>query len=242
METFDVIGAVGLTLSAAILAATLSVVIGGSAARRLTVGSFLAGWFVFVLILGGTHVLDPERGIGVRGLGIAVAVPILAMWIALLRLPSLRKGLAAAPLAVLVGLHVVRVLGIDFLLLQAAHRLPAPFALEAGWGDIIAGLAAIPVAWMVHRRAWGWRPALIAWNLFGLTDLVAALGLGVLSSPGPLHLILADPPNRLMTVLPWLLIPAFVVPLLVVMHLMIFFRLAGQEQEVVGRQLSAAPN
>jgi hypothetical protein len=150
------------------------------------------------------------------------------MWIGLMRSPSLREGLDAAPLAVLVGLNSVRILGVSFLILQASHRLPAPFAPVAGWGDIVAGVAAIGVALLVWRRASGWRAGLIAWNIFGLADLIAAVSLGVLSSPGPLRRIFAEPGAGLMSTLPWLLIPGFIVPLLAITHLAIFYRLVGR--------------
>ena len=226
MTTLDVIGCVELTMSAAIMVAALSVVFGHNVAERVKIAAVLAGWFVIVVTLAATGAVNPQRGIGAPGLGLAVALPILLMWVALMRVPSLRERLDRAPLAVLVGVHVVRVLGFSFLVLQANGRLPAPFAPSAGWGDIVAGIAAVPVAWMVHRQANGWRRALLAWNVFGTADLIAAISLGVLSSPGPLRQIFAEPGTGLMTLLPWLLIPGFLVPLLFTTHLAIFYRLA----------------
>lgn len=225
MTSFDVFGGVELTMSAAIVVAALSAALGRDTAQRVKLAAVVSGWFVVVVILAATRVLQDGHGIGAPGMGLAVAVPIVLMWLALVRLPGLRAGMERAPLAVLVGLHVVRVLGVSFLVLHASNRLPAPFAPVAGWGDIVAGAAAVPVAWMVYRQAAGWRPMLIAWNLFGLADLVAAIGLGVLSAPGPVRLIFAEPGTGLMSTLPWLLIPGFVVPLLVISHLAIFYRL-----------------
>ncbi|HWE96942.1 MAG TPA: hypothetical protein VG269_23475 [Tepidisphaeraceae bacterium] len=230
MGTYDVIGGVELTLSAAIMVAALSVVIGRNVAERIRLAALLGVWFVVVVILAATGAVHYQRGIGAPGMGLAVAVPIVLMWLALVRVPSLREGLERAPLAVLVGVHVVRVLGVSFIVLQAAGRLPAPFAPSAGWGDIVAGLAAVPVAWMVHRQSRGWRAALIAWNVFGMADLIAAVTLGVLSSPGPLRRIYAEPGTGLMSLLPWLLIPGFLVPLLFTTHLMIFRRLGDRQR------------
>jgi hypothetical protein len=56
-------------------------------------------------------------------------------------------------------------------------------------------------------------------------DLVAAVGLGVISSPGPLHLIADEPGSALMTTLPSMLIPAFLVPLLAATHLAVFYHM-----------------
>jgi hypothetical protein len=192
MTTFDLIGAVELTLSASIVITALSVVIGRDAAQRVKLAAALLGWFVIVVILGATQALHYEHGIGTPGLGLAVAVPIALMWLALMRVPSLRDGLDLAPLAVLVGVQVVRILGANFLVLQANNRLPAPFAPVAGWADIVVGALAIPVSWLVLRQARAWRAALFTFNLLGLTDLISAITLGALSAPGPLRRILPN--------------------------------------------------
>jgi hypothetical protein len=225
MTNFDVIGAVGLTMSAAILVAALSVLAGHDTVQRLKYSAILSGWFVIVVVLAATRALGFEHGTGAPGLGLAVVAPIALMWVALMRVRSLRSALEVAPLFVLVGVQAARILGVSFLILQAGNRLPAPFAPEAGWGDIVAGIAAVPVAWLVYRQTKGWRTALMAWNLFGLADLATAVSLGVLSTPGPLRRIFADPGAGLMTTLPWLLIPGFLVPLLATIHLAIFYRL-----------------
>jgi hypothetical protein len=58
-----------------------------------------------------------------------------------------------------------------------------------------------------------------------MLDLVAAIGLGAISAPGPIQLIFNSPGTTMMTSLAWLLIPAFIVPLLASTHLAIFYRL-----------------
>jgi hypothetical protein len=81
------------------------------------------------------------------------------------------------------------------------------------------------VAWVAHERGREARSTILVWNVFGLADLIAAIGLGVISSPGPLHLIVPEPGSAIMATLPWMLIPAFLVPLLASTHLAIFYRL-----------------
>ena len=226
MTTFDVFGGVELTMSAAILIAALSIVIGRDTAHRLKIATILSGWFGAVVILAATGALSYEHGAGALGLGLAVVAPLILMGVALMRVPSLRLGFEGAPLSVLVRIHVVRILGVSFLILYASNRLPAPFAPVAAWGDIVAALAAVPVARLVHRKASGWKAAFLAWNIFGLADLIAAVSLGVLSSEGPLHRIFVEPGTGLMSTLPWLLIPGFLVPVFATIHLGIFYRLA----------------
>ena len=129
------------------------------------------------------------------------------------------------PLWLLVGVHTVRLLGVSFIILFAAGRLPAPFAPVAGWGDIFVGATAIPVAWLVSRQTVNARSIVWIWNVIGIADLIAAIGLGATSSPGPARLIFAELSSAIMTTLPWLLIPGFLVPLLITVHIGIFVRL-----------------
>jgi hypothetical protein len=159
--------------------------------------------------------------------------PVVASVVAARRSAGFRRALDYMPVSWLVGVNFIRVEGVNFLLLQAAHRLPAPFAPLAGYGDIIVGLAALPVAAWLAARGPAARPVVLVWNVLGLLDLIDAIGLAVISSPGPLHLISAEPGMALMGTLPWLLIPGFLVPLLAMTHLAVFAR-------VVRRQPAAA--
>jgi len=228
----DLIGSVELTASAAIVIAALSIGFGSSATTRLRAAVGLSAWFALVVILAATRVLYYERGLGAPGLGIAVALPIAVLCFVVARVKSLREGFRRVPLWLLVGVHTVRVLGISFIILYAAGRLPAPFAPVAGWGDIFVGATALPAAWLAYRRPAMARPTLWIWNVIGLADLIAAIGLGVISSPGPQRLIFAEPSSAIMTTLPWLLIPGFLVPLLFAVHIGIFIRLAKETKLV----------
>ena len=219
---YDLIASTELTGCSAIAIAVLSSVFGESLYAKIKIASGLAFWFVLVALLGATGALGYEHGTGAPGLGVAVMLPIVVLSMVVLRSPSLRRRLENIPLSILIGVHAIRILGVSFLILYAAGRLPAPFAPLAGWGDILAGIAAWPVARLAAR---GWGGAVFAWNTFGLLDLITAIGLGTTSSPGPLHLLLVKPDTTIMTTLPWLIIPGFIVPLLASTHLAIFYRL-----------------
>ena len=79
--------------------------------------------------------------------------------------------------------HAFRVTGVFFLLYLALGHLPALFALQAGLGDIAAGIAAPLVA---LRLAQGTGPRAAVWfNVYGLTDLAAGITLGALTGYGP---------------------------------------------------------
>ncbi len=222
---FDLLASIELTASAAIAISVLSVGFGENAGAQLRVASQLTLWFILVVIVAATKVLTYKDGVGTPGLGVAVLLPMVILGVSVLRSRSLRRALHTIPLPVLVGVHVIRILGVTFLILYAAGRLPAPFAPVAGWGDIVAGLAAGPVAWTVYRNGQTARLKALVWNSLGLLDLIVAIGLGAVSSPGPLQLLFKEPGAAIMTTLPWLLIPGFLVPLLTMVHLAIFYRL-----------------
>jgi hypothetical protein len=222
----DLIGSVTLTASAAIMIAALSVGFGSTAMVRTRIAAWLTAWFVFVVILAATRALYYEGGLGAPGLGVAVALPIAVLCIVVARTQALREEFHRVPLWLLVGVHVVRLLGISFIILYTAGRLPAPFASAAGWGDIFVGATALPVAWFAYRRPTNVRSMIWIWNVIGIADLINAVGLGVISSPGPQRLIFVEPSSAIMATLPWLLIPGFLVPLLFAVHIGIFIRLA----------------
>ncbi len=226
----DLLSSIELTASAAIVIAALSITFGSNAATRIRSAAWLSAWFVLVVILGATRALYYEHGLGTPGLGLAVALPIAILCVTVARIKSLREGFHRTPLWLLIGVHTVRVLGISFIVLYAVGRLPAPFAPVAGWGDIFVGATAPMVAWLAYRRSTNAQTIVWIWNIIGIVDLIAAVGLGATSSPGPLRLILAEPSSAIMTTLPWLLIPGFLVPLLMSVHIAVFVRLVKDKK------------
>lgn len=228
--SIDVLASIVLTAGAAIVLSGMAVGFGEDTRSRMRIAGWLGLWFVLVAAMAAGGWLTYPHGLGTPGLGVAVCLPVIVMTGMVYGMPSLRRALRHVPLSLLVALHGVRVLGVFFLILHAAGRLPAPFAPLAGWGDVLAGAAAVPLAWLVRRSERAARPLVWCWNGFGMLDLVLAVALGAVSAPGPLQLIDAAPGTSLMTGLPWLLVPAFLVPLLAALHLAVFYRLSTGEQ------------
>jgi len=225
---FDILSTAELTVGASIVVGFLSLAMAPTRAGRAIVLVALGAWFAFVLAIGATGALSPALG-GPPALGLVVILPIVALVGAYFALPSVRTAMAATPLPALIALNAVRLLGFLFVVLYAEGRLPAPFAPSAGWGDVFIGATAAPVAWAVWRVGARARPLAFAWNALGVTDLVIALTLGPLSAPGPLQIFAGPPDSSPMTALPWLIIPAFLVPCLMFLHVVIFIRLAKAE-------------
>src|SRR5262249_2849247 len=146
---------------------------------------------------------------GVPKLPFAIILPLVVFLLVLLRSRRLGAALDAAPLSWLVGLQLYRVFGSAILAAWSRGDLAFVFALPPGLGDIPPGALALPVAYLLYRGAPGARAAAVAWNLLGIIDLVDAVAIGFLSAPGPLQLIVPNPPNAALGVFPTVLIPAF---------------------------------
>lgn len=228
----EILSTIGLTVSASLVIGFLAYSMAETPRGRLIVASALAAWFVLVLAIGAGGALDPTRGFGVPALGLTVALPVAALVGAFFASGSIRTAMLATPLPALVAVNTIRVLGVIFVLLYARGELPAPFAPSAGWGDIFIGVTALPLAWAVMRFGPRVRPLAFAWNVVGIADLVNAIALGALSAPGPLQAFVGPPTSAIMTTLPWLIIPGFLVPSLMFIHVVIFHRLASAEATV----------
>ena len=110
-------------------------------------------------------------------------------------------------------------------MLWADGRLPWQFALPAGIGDVVTGCLAVVVAARLARNAAGARSAVYGWCLFGIADLVVALMMGAMTSPGRPHLLAFEAPNLLITSWPLVMVPTFAVPLALMLHGIVLWRL-----------------
>jgi len=227
---FDMLSTIALTASASAVIGFLAYAMAERLRGRLAAAGVLAAWFVLVLAIGASGALDPARGLGVPALGLTVALPVAALACAFFAFEPIQAAMLATPLSALVAIHTIRILGVLFVALYAAGRLPAPFAPSAGWGDMIAGVTAAPLAWAIARFGAQVRTPTLLWNVFGAADLVNAVALGALSAPGPLNALAGPPTSAIMTSLPWLLIPGFLVPSLFFIHLVIFYRLFAKTE------------
>jgi hypothetical protein len=227
--TLDLLIAITASASAAIVIAALALSTPASAAQRIGMATVLTAWFAVAVALAATGAVSPA-GLGTLGLGIAVLLPIVAIAFLTPRLKILRSALYGIPLSVLIGVNALRIFGYFFIIHYDAGRLPAPFAPSAGWGDVLAGIFAIPVAILVARKAIGWRPIAFVWALFAITDLILAIGFGVTSAyDSPLRIFTGGPDTVMMAELPMFLIPGFLVPVFILTHIAVFVRLMWAE-------------
>jgi hypothetical protein len=197
-----------------------------SPVQKLTAVALAGLWIGFAIALSSTGIYA-VTSTPVPTIGVIAGLPLLAAGLAVLWSARVREALLALPLPLLVGLNTMRIFGALFVLLAAEGRLSGPFPQSAGWGDVIVGLTAIPLTIAIARSPKGNRGALLAWNLFGTLDLVAAVTLGIMSAPGsPLQLLGGTVGSTAVTALPWSNIPSLLVPFYLITHGVIFARLA----------------
>ncbi|MFQ5433523.1 MAG: hypothetical protein ACE5FD_01470 [Anaerolineae bacterium] len=162
---------------------------------------------------------------------LVTAVPPLIGIGYLILSPAFRKVLQAVPYHQIVGIQVVRSIGVLFLILSGLGLMPTTFAGPAGWGDTLTGIVAPMVAYaLATQKRWS-RPLAFGWNLFGMVDLVTAVTLGVLTAPGILQRLALDQPNVLITTFPIVLIPSLAVPLMMLLHIFSLYQLQTQQQQ-----------
>jgi hypothetical protein len=105
-------------------------------------------------------------------------------------------------------------------------------APAAAIGDMITGAVALLLAPALAlgfglRSFW-----LKVWNAFGALDLLAAVTLAVLSAPGtPFRVFTEGPGTQIMGMLPWIFVPAMLVPIDLLVHFTIAARLKSVPSE-----------
>jgi hypothetical protein len=167
----------------------------------------LAAWAGLALVAGYLRLLAQLPPVGVQ---LTIAGLTVAFAVGLMRHPTLVAGTAALGIRPILAFHLVRLVGLYFLWLQAQGRLPAEFAQRAGWGDLAAALAA--GALLFWPEGPGFRRAMLAWNLLGAVDLFIAVG-----TAGWLNVTRPGAMAEL-TRLPLALVPLWIVPMLLASH------------------------
>jgi len=150
----------------------------------------------------------------------AIVLPVIVGTPLLLFSKRIGQVLDAMPASWLVALQLYRVFGSWALAAWLGGTLPGVFALPAGIGDVLTGLLALPAAIAVAAGTAGGRSAANLWNILGLADFAVAITIGIITSPGPLQLIVPDVQSIGAGDYPGVLTPAFVVPSSILLHLL----------------------
>jgi hypothetical protein len=191
---------------------------------RLVVAVVLAVWLALVFLFGAETGFVTSPGTPPLALLIAFAAPLIVFLAAYGTSHSFREFVLAADLRFATGVQAWRFAGLGFLALYTYGLLPGFFALPAGLGDIAIGITApwIIVA-LIRRPGFAASKTFVTWNLLGILDLFVAVGTGAI---GPL--VSVDAARAVATTpmaqLPLVLIPAYFVPVFIMLHLAALFQ------------------
>jgi hypothetical protein len=198
-------------------------------------GVVLAAWAIAAAVLATRGFFRPPDAQSPPPIGIYLALVLIALALCLAFSKSLRSLLSKQKN--LIRLNLWRLVGAVFLILMASGQMPALWALPAGIGDIIVGATAPWVA--NHFDAPGGRRLAILFNLFGIADLIVAVGLGIMTSPGPTQAFHTSPTSEFATQFPLALVPTFLVPLAFMLHVVSLWQLFGNTWATPPKALGA---
>ncbi|WP_428657127.1 hypothetical protein [Runella sp.] len=156
---------------------------------------------------------------------IAILPPLLLIIILFLRLDG-RKFIDQLPLRQLTWIHTVRI-GVELLLFQLfiVGQIPGVMTFEGRNLDILAGLTAPLVVFMVFsRNKWSSR-VLLWWNIIALGLLINIVTTAVLSAPFPFQQLGFEQPNVGVLKPSFIWLPGFVVPVVLFSHLVVIRKL-----------------
>lgn len=184
----------------------------------------LAVWLALILSLGAGGAFATPPGTPPLPILIGVLGPIIVFLAGFRLSRPFRDFVLATDLRFMAGIQAWRFAGFGFLALYAHGVLPGVFAWPAGLGDMAIGITA---PWMIvaliRSPDFAASKGFVVWNLLGILDLVAAVGIGALSAA-----LAAGIPGEVtalpMAQLPLVLIPAYLVPIFIMLHAAALFQ------------------
>jgi hypothetical protein len=183
--------------------------------------SALALWLAFVAWLAGSGHLAGQPGSPPIAVALSAVVPIIIFLAAFRLFRSFRDFVLNFDLRLATGLQAWRFAGLTFIAFYTNGLLPGAFAWPAGVGDMLVGITA-PwiILGLIRRPEFATSKWFLLWNLFGILDLVVAVNSGGLNA----WLSHGTATMRPITELPLALIPTYLVPGFVMLHLTALFQ------------------
>ncbi|MDP4264431.1 MAG: hypothetical protein Q8941_18020 [Bacteroidota bacterium] len=163
--------------------------------------------------------------------------PALAMLLPLpfvLAIAFSKKGtrlLQTIPQPWLVWMQSFRIV-VELLLWFAfmAHKLPVQMTFEGRNFDVITGVLALPVGWLLTTKKSYASKLTIAFNITGILLLLNILVIAVLSMPTPIRYFMNEPSDALVAQFPFILLPGLLVPLAYTLHIFSLRQLLAKKQ------------
>ncbi|MCG3182917.1 MAG: hypothetical protein ICCCNLDF_00999 [Planctomycetes bacterium] len=177
----------------------------------------LTGWLALIAAVSASGVLTPTPD------RVPPNLPVLAVTMTLMLVLTLgpvgRRITERIRPHWLISFQLFRVPVELILFALAVNGLgPTLLSFEGRNFDIVTGLTAPLAAWLMLRKPG--KALVIGWNLLGLALLLNVLIHAVLSMPGPMQQIFTQPGPEVVATVPYIWLPAFLVPLAFAGHLL----------------------
>ena len=210
------LGLVGLLL---VYTATQTVIAAGKRIGFILIsGVLLIGWFATAVTLARRGFFIGTSFSFLPNIAL-LFVPIMAVLTILAKSSTFKIITANIPQTGLMAIQTFRIMGVAFLMLYIQGLMPAEFAIPSGIGDVIIGTTAPLMAYLVTTKRSESKILAVIWNIAGFGELSLAIVLGFSTSPTPYQTLALNNPNDLLFAYPLALIPTFVVPLSLILHI-----------------------
>lgn len=199
--------------------------VSGRQAIRVLVGSLL--WLVVLATLAYNHIF---QHLDARPPGfILITGPPFLLILGLLMTAKGRAWMAHLPLSVLTLLHTVRVpVELTLYGLYVYEQVPQLMTFEGRNYDILAGLTAPIMAYLIFQRRQLSAEWLLVWNVLALGLVLNIVVHAVLSLPLPFQQMAFEQPNVGLFKAPYVWLPGFIVPVVLFAHAVAIQRLVNQ--------------
>ncbi len=178
--------------------------------------SVLVVWFAVALALVASGLIEPEPGQFPLDVLSAVILPVVLFLSAYNLSDGFRTFVLTRSLRLVTVLHAWRTVGFSFIVLYVYGLLPGLFAFPAGLGDMaVAVTAPVMLAALAARPEFARSGRFALWHVLGLVDFAVAVGIGVSLRMDAL----GAPAMAPMFELPLAMIPAFAVPVFILLHI-----------------------
>lgn len=153
--------------------------------------------------------------------GIFIAVIIGTILLTIVSLKSIKTAVLNSRL--LLSIHILRI-PVELVLYQLylQHKIPLSMTYKGVNFDIVMGISALmlPAYSLLIGKQIN-RGFFIAWNILGIGFLIFIVIMAILSSPLPIQQFAFDQPNIALLAFPYCLLPAGVVPLVLMAHILL---------------------
>lgn len=187
---------------------------------------FFSFWLAVVGVISAMGVFQNEKSLPPRLL--FVIIPSALYVIYFYKKLNVRKS----GLFYLLAIHTLRLL-VEIVLYRLFLKGQIPVIMTyKGWNfDIVIGTTAILLlGYVVYTKKELKKTFLRIWNIMGVLFLSIIVTIGMLSAPSPIQQLAFDQPNIAVLQFPFTFLPAVVVPIVLLSHLLTLKYLKNKDQ------------